>query len=91
MRGATSLSIKVTLYRQRMQLVTVFMEVLIFTKIAKCSFVTPDKLSFDKLRMQHNIRGLPCKVNLELEDTFRRVTTLRFKLATANGKLNDSL
>jgi hypothetical protein len=53
------------------------MEVLIFTKIAKSSFVTPAKLSFDKLWMQHDFRGLPCKANLELEDTFRRVTTLR--------------
>lgn len=38
MREATSPSIKVTLYLQRIQSVTESMEVLIFTKIAKCSF-----------------------------------------------------
>jgi hypothetical protein len=47
--GGNELFVKVTLYRQRIQSVTRFMVVLIFTKIAKCSFVTPAKLSFDKL------------------------------------------
>jgi hypothetical protein len=53
------------------------MEVPTFMKIAKCSFMTPAELWFDKLWMQHDFRGLPCNANLELEDTFRRVTTLR--------------